>query len=162
MHVFRNITAGACFWIFSEPPCSETERLTDLLLQTISCPVAVAEPFAQNRSCPVFLPPCPPHIPLKEYLTPWVGREIWLETAFSPTVLLLAPSGTTVSPGSGVLPDVQVFEEKQLHCHYQIQSEAAAVRFHLHRNAEDLNALMEEGASLGVQVFLGLYQELGP
>lgn len=146
---------------FQRAPCSETEHLTDLLLQTVSCPIAVADPFAQNRSCPVFLPPCPPYIPLKEYLTSWGGREIWLETAFSPTQLLLTPSGTTVSPGTSFLPDVHIFEEEQLHCHYQIQPEAAAVRFHLQRTAEDLNALMEEGASLGVRQFLGLYQELG-
>ena len=145
---------------FQRHPCSETAALTDVLTQVISCPVAVSEPFALGRNCPVFLPPCPPHIPLKEFIAPWEAQEVWLETACSPTQLSLTASGAMVSPLSGCIPDGSVFSDKQLNCHYLTQLTGEQAIFQLWRNTADLEALLEEGSGLGITRFVGLYQEL--
>lgn len=146
---------------FQRVSCREAEALTDILTREISFPMAVSEPYAGGRGCPVFLPPCPPHVSLKEYIAPWAEREIWLEAAFSHTQLLLTPSGTAVSQNTSGLPDGPVFPEETLCCHYSTQVTDTDVRFHLWRTEEDLNALMEVGAALKIQKFVGLYQELG-
>lgn len=145
---------------FQRYPCCETEALAEALIQALPCPVALAEPFAADKSCPIFLPPCPPHIPLKEYLLPWDGREIWLEAAFSPTQLQLTASGTIVTSNSGSVPEHTVFSDDRLHCHYCSQVQSAQATFQLWRTKADLEALLDEGSALGITRFVGLYQEL--
>lgn len=143
---------------FQRYPCRETEILADTLIQALDCLTVVSAPFAAGKSCPVFLPPCPPHIPLQDHLAPWNGREIWLEVAYSPIQLLLSASGTTVSSLSE--SDQDGFSDESLHCHYRAQVAENYVRFQLWRTDEDLKLLMEEGSAMGIRGYAGLYQEL--
>ena len=52
------------------------------------------------------------------------------------------------------------FADEALHCHYRIQENPDRVDFTLYRTREDLDALMQEAAQLGVTLAVGLWQEL--
>lgn len=145
---------------FQRPDCAEAAALAKYLAEALPCPVAVSEPYAQGLTCPVFLPPVPPAVPLTDYLAPWQGREIWLEMALDGEVITLTSEGASATN----LPSGETNEgghvEEKLHCHYHIQIEEELARFTLFRTREDLEKLMEEAAELGVANAVGLYQEL--
>lgn len=120
--------------------------------------VGVSAPYADALPVPVFLPPPPCHMTLQEYLAPWRGREIWLEAAFTPTVLTLTPEGCHVQAACAKSA-APVHMDPHLHCHYQILS-GETVRFFLYRTPEDLQELADEAQEYGVTRMIGLYQEL--
>ena len=138
-----------------------TRGLVQALAGAFPCPVAVSEAYAGNLDSPVFLPPPPLHVPLAEYLSPWQGREVWLEMALDGEVITLTEAGAAFGP----LAVEDAFEdghrEETLHCHYRIDVEENTVRFTLQRIREDLEELLEEAEALGVTTAVGLYQELG-
>lgn len=145
---------------FQRPEDKETAALVKVLAKALPCPVAVSDLYAGNVvDCPVFPPPVPPSMPLKEYLAPWAGREIWLELALDGEEILLAERGATVAPLPFVDSEAPGFIDDQLHCHYHIQLEDDAARFTLWRTRKDLAALLEEAESCGITTAVGLYQE---
>lgn len=128
-------------------------------LVSLPFPVAVSEPYVRGLTCPIFLPPVPPDTPLREYLQPYRGREIWLELALDTLQLELTPKGCArnhIERSKKRLP----FSDTALHCHYRIDCEENCATFTLQRTKEDLLALQEESESLGVTYAVGLYQEL--
>lgn len=145
---------------FQRPGCGETAELTAFLAETLPFPVAVSAQYAQNLTCPVFLPPLPHHMTLEEYIAPWQGRQIWLEAALDSEVITLTESGAQIDP---LLPGA-VFEgghrEESLHCHYCIEVSDAEAKFTLWRTRDDLDALLAEAQGLGITTAVGLYQEL--
>lgn len=145
---------------FQRPGCGETAALVKHLTEALPCPVAVSELYAAGLDCPVFLPPVPLTVSPAEYLTPWQGREVWLELALDGEVITLTEEGSTPAP----LPPGEAFAdgltEKTLHCHYHIAVSDAEARFTLWRTREDLEDLMEEAERLGVALGVGLFQEL--
>ncbi len=158
------VDAFACAGVlldFQRPGNEETEHLVQVLASSLPCPAAVSELYARDVDCPVFLPPAPLHEPLKAYLTPWQGREVWLEMALDGEVITLTESGSRFSS----LPPGEAFEgghrEEALHCHYKVALEEKAARFTLWRTREDLDTLLEEAEGAGVKAAVGLYQELG-
>lgn len=123
------------------------------------CPLIVSAEYAQGLHSPVFLPPLPPGTPLRDYIAPWAGREIWLDAALSGEALTLTEAGLARVP---LLPSEipkQGLPEEALHCHYQIGLSPTSARFTLWRTPEDLIALVSEAAELGIST-VGLYQEL--
>ena len=146
---------------FQRAGCPDTAVLTAALVGALPCPVGVSQIYGEDLTCPVFLPPPPHHVPLKEYCAPWQGREIWLEMALDAGEITLTESGA----GFAALPPGGTFSgghpEEKLHCHYRIQLEENQARFTLWRTPEDLDALLEEAEGLGVTTAVGLYQELG-
>lgn len=145
---------------FQRPDVTGTAALAKHLVQTLPCPVAVSEIYADGLDCPVFLsaPPC--CVPLKEHIVPFRGREIWLELAMNAERLFLSPNGTEICP-LPLCQDAGGFPEEHLHCHYRAESEDDCAKFTLWRTWEDLQSLLEEAASLGIGTAVGLYQELG-
>ena len=145
---------------FEEPDCSALRALAELLTASLPCPVAVADRYAENLSCPVFLSPCPHHTPLAEYLQTWAGREIWLDLARDAQMLTLTKNGCVTLPlPPGELPE-NGHRDEGLHCHYRTETTPDSARFTLWRTKEDLEALAQEAESLGVKTTVGLYQEL--
>lgn len=144
---------------FQRPGCEETQDLVKALLAALPCPVAVSEHYAADGDHPVFLPPVPLSTHLADYLAPWTGREIWLELALDGESLTLTEQGCTVLPLPYPDPNAPGFADDSLHCHYSIAMKEAAC-FTLWRTREDLEALTEEAARLGVTTCVGLYQEL--
>jgi hypothetical protein len=51
---------------FQRPDSPENAAVAKALTSALSCHVGVSELYAQELECPVFLPPVPPHIPLRE------------------------------------------------------------------------------------------------
>ena len=145
---------------FQRSGLEESFRLAEHLVSSLPCPVAVADPYAENLNCPVFLSPCPHHTPLAEYLQTWAGREIWLDLARDAQMLTLTKNGCVTLPlPPGELPE-NGHRDKPLHCHYRTETSPDSARFTLWRTKEDLEALAREAETLGVKTLVGLYQEL--
>ena len=139
----------------------ETAAIVQQLLDRLPCPVGVSECYAEDLTCPVFLPPPPLHLPLKEYLTPWSGREVWLEAATDTRIFTVDSKGSRQVSGIYTESDKPEFTEPQLHCRYRISLFEDHAEFTLHRNKDDLANLLQEAEGLGVSLAVGLYQELG-
>ena len=141
---------------FQRPGNPEQQELARLLTASLPCPVGVSEFYARELNCPVFLPPVPADRPVKDYLSPWQGREIWLEAALDGITLNLTQSGCTETPLTSFPEDGWL--DKRLHCHYSIETSENAAIFHLWRTVEDLQALLADAP--GVTRAIGLWQEL--
>ena len=144
---------------FEKMEQEELPALANILVSSLPCPVAVSELYAREIDCPVFISPCPHHVPLSEHIAPWAGRKIWLDLARNAEVIEITSSGTIVSPDPR--EDIQCDEhwDKNLHCHYHIEITGNSVRFMLRRAKEDMIALLQEAKKLGIQNCIGLYQE---
>ena len=145
---------------FQRPGCAQTAALTNYLAETLPYPLAVSEAYAEALTCPVLLPPVPLDTPIGEYLSPWTGREIWLEAGLDASELTLTPSGCAVHALPFPITD-DGLTDAALHCHYRIQTDHEKARFTLWRTEADLEALLANAHALGVTRALGLWQELG-
>lgn len=128
------------------------------LCQNLALPVAVTPPYAASLSCPVFLPPAPPHRPLTEHLLPWQGRPIWLELSRDSSALSITESGCTETPPKASSAPIHSAED--LCSHYQIDSLPQSLLFTFQRTDEDLLHLIDQAKTLGVEKCVGLYQQL--
>ena len=146
---------------FQRPPNPELEAMAATIVQALPCPVAVTERYAVKLDCPVFLSPCPLHIPLEDYLRPWNHREIWLEAALCQETITVTADGTRYAP---VYPtqDLTVgFYHPTLRCRYHTTVYDDRIIFTLFDTPETLAEKLEAARSLGVSRAVGLYQELG-
>ena len=145
---------------FQRPDEPQTAAIAECIVNGLSCPVGVSEPYAASLSCPVFLPPDPPHIPLVDHIAPWKDREVWLEAALDAATITVTANGSTVTP----LPYADSTEcchlDSDLYCHYRIVPEAERIQFHLHRTRADLDALLSAAEGTNITQAIGLYQEL--
>lgn len=144
---------------FQRPGEAQTPEVVQHLCQSLPCPVAVSEPYANGETPIVFLPPPPPDTPLSVSLSPWNGQEIWLDTTLEGLELTLTEEGAASTPVSPWDCPAEGFPEPRLHCHYQTKLEENCARFTLWRTPEDLDSLLAEAETLGVAAAVGLYQE---
>ena len=135
----------------------ETAALTEQLCQALPCPVGVSHLYAENLSCPVFLPPPPLLKPLKEYLTPWKGREIWLEISPDAALLTLSEDGVQMLWDTQISLEDPIFTSESLACKYHTELLESSARFHIERNLE---LYRQEAENCGVSLLIGLYQLL--
>ena len=145
---------------FQRPRSKETIRIVSAIIEALPCPVAVTPEYAHNPSCAVFLPPAPLHMPLKTYLEPWSGREIWLEAALDREIVTLTKSGTAFLPV--LTPDSLGggFFSEELCCQYKTGVQKGEITFTLFDTPETLRKKLELAHSLGIPRAVGLYQEL--
>lgn len=146
---------------FQCPGNDETVQLCELLCKQLPCPLGISHHYAGDLDCPVFLPPPSPDIPLSEHLKPWKGRKIWLEAALDAVQLTVRVAGCHRSPLPYELPDGDTFIEESLHCRYRCEVTSDEIRFSLYRTTDQLDALLEEAGTLGIEKAIGLYQQLG-
>lgn len=137
----------------------ETEQIVRAIVESESRPVGVTPQYGSGLSCPLFLPPVPMDIPIKDYLAPWHGREIWLEAATDRLCYTVTAQGSVPGPLSQI--PVQGFPEEPLFCHHRVEIFADRAEFALWRTREDLDALLDAAAPFGVTKAIGLWQELG-
>ena len=130
-------------------------------LLTLPCPVIVSALFAEQLDCPIFLPPVPLLISVEDYLTPYHGREIWLETALDGLQLTLTTDGCHSFPLPMPSDDPMPHRDTELCCHYRVETTAQAAIFTLRRTKKDLDTLIQRANALGIAGTVGLYQELG-
>lgn len=139
----------------------ETQALVEILAGQLSCAVAVSEAYAGEGNYPVFLPPPPLHIPLKDYLAPWVGREIWLEAAAMCSSYNVTEKGCRIFTELPVDSDTLPHQDTDLHCRYRLDIQSDSACFLLQRTKEEVSQQLQEAEALGVTTAVGLYQELG-
>ena len=140
---------------FERPPTAEVRAI----IRELPCPAAAPPGYADEG--PVFLPSAPLHVPLEEYLSPWKGREIWLEAAVQKQTVTVTAQGSAVFPPCTNTDLADGFYCGILRCRFtQNFSENQAV-FTLFDTPETLKMKFSHAAGLGVTRFVGLYQELG-
>ena len=144
---------------FQHPDDPELEALARNLKDALPCPLAVSQQYAGAISCPVFLSPCPHHVPLADHIKPWSDRELWLDLAMDAEVMTLTESGATISPLPYPMPAPDSYEDRSLHCHYSMAGTEKSACFTFWRTRADLEALSQEAEELGISTFVGLYQE---
>ena len=146
---------------FQRPACVETEQVISAIVSALSIPVAISSGHGENWKGPVFLPPCPLHIPLEEYLIPWKNREIWLEAGLCQEEVTITTQGTTFTsqfPPQGLDGG---FYDEQLCCNYHIRKDDESITFTLFDTHESLKKKLSHARTLGVSRAVGLWQELG-
>ena len=143
---------------FQRPAVDCTLALTQILVSELPCPVGVSHVYAKELNCPIFLPPVPPDIAIDEFLSPWQGREIWLEAALEGITYTLTESGSASAPLLQPMQDG--LAEESLHCHYKIEVNDNSAQIHLYRTPEDLQNLLRNAKNHGITKAVGLYQEL--
>ena len=142
------------------PNCMETATVAEKLL-ALPCPVIVSECYAKPLDCPVFLPPVPLDRTIAEYISPWQGREVWLEAALDSLQITVTEDGCTRSPvGASVIRE-HAHSDNELFCHYTVSVSHDRAVFSLCRTKDDLNNLLSAAKTQGIANFVGLYQELG-
>ena len=105
--------------------------------------------------------PCPHHIPLKEYISPWQNRELWLDLAPNEEIITLTEIGAEISVSSSCHRETNSHADQRLHCHYTIRNMDHGLQFTLWRTPSDLDRLEKEAETLGITTVVGLYRELG-
>ena len=135
-------------------------KIIESILEYINCPVAVSHIYAKGYSCPVFLPPLPLRIPLLDHLSPWAGRDIWLEISTVKQMATVKPDCFAVEDILNIPMEHPHFTDTSLLCHYSTHVKPDRITFYIHRTAEDLMQLQLQAQKLGVSKFVGLWQQL--
>ena len=115
--------------------------------------------YAPPLPCPVFLPPLPVGNKLEAHIRPWAGRKLWLDISCESAVITVTAQGShreIFYEPNETLP----IPDNALHCNYDTIVKDDHAKFILSRTTDHLPALMEEATSLGVDHFIGLYQQL--
>ena len=146
---------------FQRPPETESEHIVQALLSELPFPVALPPAYARDWNSPVFLPPCPLHMPLEDYLEPWKGRDIWIEAALCQETVTITKDGSLFTPQFPPEGLEGGFYDDGLCCQYTIQTTQDQITFTLFDTRESLQRKLKKAHSLGVTRAVGLYQELG-
>ena len=139
---------------FERPPSTDAREL----IQGLPCPAAAPPGYSENG--PVFLPPPPLHVPLEEYLSPWAGREIWLEAALQKQVITVTAEGAQISPVSSSGEPSGGYYSEALCCRFTQKFTEDRAVFTLFDTPDTLKCKLDRAASLGVTRAVGLYLEL--
>lgn len=160
-HAVEALECESVLLDFQRPPGPESTEIVQAILEALPCSVAVSEGFAPSLTCPVFLPPPPLHIPLKTYLVPWQGQEIWLEAALCQETVTVTKNGTSYA---AQFPR-DIFDggwyDEQLLCRYTTSITPEVISFTLFDTPDTLSRKLSVAEVLGVVRAVGLYQELG-
>ncbi len=153
----------SCSGILLDFQCPDDAALASLC-RTLSmipgCPVGVCGLYAKELDCPVFLPALPLRIPLSKHLSPWCGREVWLEVAVEGQQATVTEDGTHICAVPIRPLETPVCHDTKLHVRYHWQYVDKTAQFQIQRTREELGGLLAEAADLGVTRAIGLYQQL--
>lgn len=144
---------------FQNPPCGESLALANYLAGHLDFPMGITPEYACGAAA-IFAPAVPTDTPVSVYLRQWTGRTLWLEAALEGQTILLHQNGAEFRSGSCPIGGAS-HEDTRLHCHYAIEETPDSFIFRTWRTRADLAALLEEAHQIGVQLSVGLYQELG-
>ena len=133
--------------------------LGKLLAEALSCPMGIAEGFADGTQCAVFLPPVPPDRTPEEYLKPWAGRDIWLE-AEPETIRVTVDSQGSRRQCIPKEDDAFPFTDEALCCRYRTEVFPDRAEFTLRRTDEDLRRLLNQAQEMGVTAAVSLFQQM--
>ncbi len=131
-----------------------------VLQSVVPCPMGITPQYAENWEGAVFLPPVPLNQPVCDYVSPWKGRELWLELSSERLSMILTEEGCVCSATGDSLQNPS-FQDSILHCHYCSKLTETSASFTLERTWEDILELIEDAGQYGVTNAIGLYQEFG-
>ena len=157
----KALNCGSILLDFEHAPEPETMGIASALSKALSCPVAAPPGFSVDPDCPVFLPPCPLHVPLADYLRPWQGRDIWLDVTAQQQIITVTQSGTRYGPTAPADRQDGGWPDEVLQCRCISEMSEDAVRFILFDTPDTLKAKLNRAETLGISRAVGLYQELG-
>ena len=146
---------------FQRPSCPETKQVIKAIISAIETPIAISSGHDKDWDGPIFLPPCPIHIPLDVYLAPWKGREIWLEAALCQEDVRITEDGASFIPHFPPDGLLEGFFDEGLCCNYRSRIHDNSIIFTLFDTPESLEKKLSHAQSLGVSRAVGLWQELG-
>ena len=156
------VTRHGCYGLlldFQRPGEPLMTDITRNIADTLPCPVAVTEAYAEGANCAVLLSTPKPNIPLTKHTQAWPGREWWLEIA--PEIIRYS-----VTKDDSTWEEIQETEASYPHrdarlcCSYRIDIQEDRALFTIGRTGEDLKKLMGQAEQLGVQKAIGLYRQL--
>ena len=156
----KRLECGCVLLDLEKDPSEFAADVAKILSEVLPCPLAAPPGFADDSDCAVFLPPCPLHVPLAEYLHPWQGQEVWLDVTMQQETITVMPEGTRYgSPTPADRQDGGWFDEILL-CRCITKMAEDQVQFLLFDTPDTLKLKLEQAAALGVTKAVGLYQEL--
>lgn len=135
-----------------------TAEVVKSVTGTLPCPVAVSELYGAELSCPVFGAP-PIYCSLSEYAQNKGSRPLWLEVHQEAVFLAISDSGCTIAPEEKF--SGKSFTDDTLQCNYRYKIQKERALFHLSRQLENIPGYLRKAESLGIEVAIGLYQQLG-
>ena len=144
---------------FQRPDFPENKALAEHLVDTLPCPVAVSDLYAQGLSCPVFLSAPPLAVPLDRHIKPWEGQEVWLEAVLSQETLTLTKDGCSREE-TFLTPDPLPHFNQKLHCQYDFTLEQSQAIFILRRTEQELYDLLHCAENMGITTAISLYQQM--
>ena len=155
--IVTNLDCSGVLLDFQQSDFSEAIEIINTLV-ALPCPVCVSDLYAKELECPVFLPPIPITVSPEEYLTPWKGREIWLDAAPESATFTVNKMGCQIKPNK--FNQKPLFREDHLFCHYCAEAQSDSIQFYLQRTKQDVKDLLDHCAAFGVTTGVGLWQEL--
>lgn len=154
----RQFSPSGVLLDFQRPGVSLAQEIAHNLSEALPCPVAVTLPYAQELTCPVFLSPPPLHTPLRDYITPYEGREVWLELATETALYIIDRESCKIAEADNSPLSKPLFTDADAFCRYHIEVMEDRAEFTLQRTFEDLNNILASGSCITKAV--GLYQQL--
>ena len=153
----RRLRAFGVLMDLQIPDNPRTAQIVKSVCSTLPCPVGVSEAYAADLSCPIFGAP-PIEYPLEAYFQNNKSRPLWLEAFQETAYLTITASGCTRS--NEEILSGKSFCDEILQCKYQYKIQKDRVLFHLSRQAEDIPGYLRKADRLGIEVAIGLYQQL--
>ncbi len=143
---------------FQQPKNPDIQEIALAIIKNFEHITAVTPTYAKNSQCPVFLPPVPYLQTCENYLKPWAGRSVWLETSFAPQYIKITDTGYWDIPARE-MHSGKIHYDKNLCVKYQIKTTDKEIYFCLWRDWEANKNLLNRASLCGVKKSVALYQE---
>ena len=141
---------------FERPPTAASKAMAACIIPSLPCPVGMPPDYGAALEGPLFLPPCPLHVSMEEYLKPWHNREIWMEARMLGQTITITPQGTAYGPLSSVDNLTGGYYDDILRCQCITEITEDQVVFTLYDTPE---TLQKKWNHPNISRAIGLYQD---
>ena len=141
---------------FERPVTAAAQAMAARLSNALPCPVGMPPAYGAALDTPLFLTPCPLHVPMAEYLKPWQDREIWMEARMLRQSITVTPTGTVYGIPSPVDHLNGGYYDDVLRCECITEIMQQQVRFTLYDTPE---SLQQKWKHPNITRAIGLYQD---
>lgn len=160
--LIRQQKTGCILLDLQRPDLPENAAIAKHLTEKLDIPVCVSSLYAGPLACSVLLPPPPLTQHLKTHISPWGGRDIWLEIALESQQITVTQEGSHFSPLPFAPLQGKSFTDEKLCTRYQTQVFEDRAVFTLVRDVEMNKLLLQRARQLRIAQAVGLYQQFAP